>query len=54
MSQAGPSSIPQASLLELRALTAEHTDRFAKEGKTSVKGQARRNATIDKVRSSKR
>lgn len=30
------------SLLELKAITAEHADRIAKEGKAAVKGQQRR------------
>ena len=46
--QAGPSNIPQASLLELKALTAQHTDRFVREGKASVRAQARGKA-VDKV-----
>lgn len=32
------SGVSQASLLGLKALTAEHADRFKKEGRTAVKG----------------
>ncbi|WWC95795.1 hypothetical protein V866_002661 [Kwoniella sp. B9012] len=45
--QAGPSTISQASLLDLKAITAEHVDRFAKEGRKAVKGQPR-NRALDK------
>ncbi|WRT69663.1 uncharacterized protein IL334_006653 [Kwoniella shivajii] len=39
--KAGPSTISQGSLLELRAITAEHVDRFSKEGRKAIKGQPR-------------
>ncbi|OCF73238.1 hypothetical protein I204_06469 [Kwoniella mangroviensis CBS 8886] len=45
--QAGPSTVSQASLLDLKAITAEHVDRFAKEGRKAVKGQPR-NRALDK------
>ncbi|WVW86963.1 hypothetical protein I302_109019 [Kwoniella bestiolae CBS 10118] len=45
--QAGPSTISQGSLLDLKAITAEHVDRFAKEGRKAVKGQPR-NRALDK------
>ncbi|WWC65815.1 uncharacterized protein I303_108437 [Kwoniella dejecticola CBS 10117] len=45
--KAGPSSISQGSLLDLRAITAEHVDKFAKEGKKAVKGQPR-NRNLEK------
>ncbi|ODN72929.1 hypothetical protein L202_08344 [Cryptococcus amylolentus CBS 6039] len=32
---------PHGSMLELRALAAEHVDKFAKEGRQAVKGQSR-------------
>ena len=34
---AGPSTISQTTLLGLRAIAAEHVDRFAKEGKTATR-----------------
>jgi hypothetical protein len=34
-------NISQGSILQLKALTAEHVDRFAKEGKKAIKGQPR-------------
>ncbi|OCF35207.1 hypothetical protein I317_02277 [Kwoniella heveanensis CBS 569] len=44
-SGAGPSNaISQASLLDLKAITAEHVDRFAKEGRKAVKGAPRQRA----------
>ncbi|WVF68486.1 hypothetical protein IAT40_003253 [Kwoniella sp. CBS 6097] len=49
---AGPSNantISQASLLDLKAITAEHVDRFAKEGRKAVKGAPRQRA-LDKSR----
>ncbi len=49
MSQAGPANISQGSILELRTITAEHVDRFAKEGRSAVKGQSRRIAQLEKV-----
>lgn len=41
MSKAGPSTNAHGSLLELKAITAEHADRFAKEGKQAVRGGPR-------------
>jgi len=46
---ASSSHISQASILDLRALTAEHVDRFAKEGKIATKAPARRQLQSDKV-----
>ncbi|WVQ96031.1 hypothetical protein IAU59_003131 [Kwoniella sp. CBS 9459] len=43
-SGAGPSNISQASLLDLKAITAEHVDRFSKEGRKAVKGAPRQRA----------
>lgn len=48
MAEAGPSKISSGSLLDLKALTAEHKERFEKEGRSAVKGQAR-NKPISKV-----
>ncbi|KAK8849650.1 hypothetical protein IAR55_004985 [Kwoniella newhampshirensis] len=48
MSNAGPSNISQATLLELKAITAEHADRFAKEGKAPVKGNKARRQLLEK------
>lgn len=48
MPEAGPSKISSGSLLDLKALTAEHKERFEKEGRSAVKGQAR-NKPISKV-----
>lgn len=48
MPQAGPSTISSGSLFDLKALTAEHKDRFEKEGRSAVKGQAR-NKAVSKV-----
>ncbi|WWC92755.1 uncharacterized protein L201_007714 [Kwoniella dendrophila CBS 6074] len=45
--KAGPSTISQGSLLDLRAITAEHVDKFAKEGRKAVKGQPR-NRNLEK------
>ncbi|WWD20278.1 hypothetical protein CI109_104754 [Kwoniella shandongensis] len=45
---AGPSNISQATLLELKAITAEHADRFAKEGRAPVKGKARHKQLLEK------
>ncbi|WWC73730.1 uncharacterized protein I206_107702 [Kwoniella pini CBS 10737] len=45
--KAGPSSISQGSLLDLKAITAEHVDKFAKEGKKAIKGQPR-NRNLEK------
>ncbi|WVR08084.1 hypothetical protein IAU60_005130 [Kwoniella sp. DSM 27419] len=45
----GPSNISQATLLELKAITAEHVDKFAKEGRKAVKGQPRQRA-VEKTR----
>ncbi|KAK4688676.1 hypothetical protein P7C73_g1430, partial [Tremellales sp. Uapishka_1] len=42
MSHPPPSTISQASLLDLKAITAEHADTFAKEGRAPVKGASRR------------
>ncbi|WVQ79226.1 hypothetical protein IAT38_001322 [Cryptococcus sp. DSM 104549] len=39
---AGPSTVSKGTLLDLKAITAEHVDRFAKEGRAPVKGQPRR------------
>ena len=49
MSKAGPANISQGSIHDLRALTAEHVDRFAKEGRSAVKGQSRRLVQLEKV-----
>ena len=48
MPEAGPSKISSGTLLDLKALTAEHKERFEKEGRSAVKGQAR-NKPISKV-----
>ncbi|WOO83982.1 putative protein [Vanrija pseudolonga] len=42
-------NISQASLLELKAITAEHADKFAKEGKGAVRGAPRPKA-LDKAK----
>lgn len=36
------SNISRGTLLDLKAITAEHVDRFAKEGKGPVKGHPRK------------
>ncbi|ORY34772.1 hypothetical protein BCR39DRAFT_514630 [Naematelia encephala] len=41
-------NISQASIIELRALTAQHVDRLSKEGRAPVKGVARRPAAKSK------
>ncbi|EIW71548.1 hypothetical protein TREMEDRAFT_73338 [Tremella mesenterica DSM 1558] len=38
---AGPSNISQASLLDLKAITAEHVDRFSKEGRSAQRSVKR-------------
>jgi large subunit ribosomal protein L24e len=43
----GPSTISQGSLLELKAITAEHADRLSKEGRTAVRGAR---SHVDKVK----
>lgn len=43
------STLSQASILGLKALTADHVDRFAKEGKASVRAQPRGSALKDKA-----
>ena len=48
MPSAGPSSISSGSLLDLKAIAAEHVDRFEKEGRSAVKGQ--RSKPLTKVR----
>ena len=48
MPEAGTSKISSGTLLDLKALTAEHKERFEKEGRSAVKGQAR-NKPISKV-----
>jgi large subunit ribosomal protein L24e len=49
MPDPGPSSISSGSLLDLKAIAAEHVDRFEKEGRSAVRGQ--RNKRLTKVRS---
>jgi len=49
MSASGSSNIPQASILELKAITAQHVDRLAKEGRASVRGQPRQRAGLERV-----
>ena len=44
---AGQSSISSGSLLDLKAIAAEHVDRFEKEGRSAVRGQ--RNKPLTKV-----
>lgn len=44
---AGPSSISSGSLLDLKAIAAEHVDRFEKEGRSAVRGN--RNKPLTKV-----
>lgn len=43
-----PGGVSQGSLLELKAITAEHADRLAKEGKSAVRGAPRK--TQDKLK----
>lgn len=43
----GPSQISSGSLLDLKAIAAEHVDRFEKEGRSAVRGQ--RNRPLTKV-----
>jgi hypothetical protein len=47
MPEAGPSTISGGSLLDLKAIAAEHVDRFEKEGRSAVRGQ--RNKPLTKV-----
>ena len=42
MAHSGPSNVSQASLVDLKAITAEHVHRFAAEGRSAVKGAPRR------------
>lgn len=42
-------NVSQASLLGLKAITAEHADRFDKEGRTAVRG-ASRSKQVEKVK----
>lgn len=50
MPDSGPSNISSGSLLDLKAIAAEHFDRFEKEGRSAVRGQ--RNRPLSKVHSS--
>ena len=46
---AGPSHISQGTLLDLKAITAEHVDKFSKEGRQATKGSKRtKAATLSK------
>jgi hypothetical protein len=47
MPEAGPSTISVGSLLDLKAIAAEHVDRFEKEGRSAVRGH--RNKPLTKV-----